>query len=299
MEPYIVFGGTSGSYGHAQLTYNRLTGKYVGSFDLNTTWGSITNGQDSFFSGDIIGRSSTGDAYNIVDNLVLLNSELLLSKESISILSCTAAEDSWVIATSNQYTPFQVIATPAYDPAVVNALNKISPAFTGTSLIASDPAWPVTSPWRITMSSYYQNNAAFLGFKAFDRVDTTYWASGELTYSAAGAGNQWIQMEYPDPIKMAHVAYKYWRIVITLVRTAGASIHTSFYEVVFNSGWSIGLPSLLTAQPLIMGNAYGEIVNFVDTPVDWQFNLMILKNSRIINSGLYNLSLANGITKLS
>ncbi|KAJ1637926.1 hypothetical protein T492DRAFT_834084 [Pavlovales sp. CCMP2436] len=166
------------------------------------------------------------------------------------------------------------------------------------------------------MSSYYQNNASFLGFKAFDRVDTTYWASGELTFASSGVGAQWIQIEYPDAVKMsipmqwtlsgsnngtnfAHVAYKYWRITVTLVRTIGNSIHCAITDIAFNSGWSIGLPSLLTAQPvslqnfkLIMGNAY-------DTPVDWQFNLMILKNSRIINSGLYNLSLANGITKLT
>ncbi|KAJ1631009.1 hypothetical protein T492DRAFT_1115900 [Pavlovales sp. CCMP2436] len=139
------------------------------------------------------------------------------------------------------------------------------------------------------MSSYYQNNAAFLGFKAFDRVDTTYWASGELTYSSSGVGSQWIQIEYPDAVKMsipmqwtlsgsnngtnfvnvetfqfntwqqnkvetfitsqAHVAYKYWRITVTLVRTIGNSIHCAITDIAFNSGWSIGLPSLLTAQP--------------------------------------------------
>ncbi|KAJ1617342.1 hypothetical protein T492DRAFT_850162 [Pavlovales sp. CCMP2436] len=319
-----------------------------------------TIGHDSFFSGDIIGRSNNGESYNLVDNLVLLNSELLLSKESVTILNCTAASDSWVITTDNQYTPFQVIATPAYNPSVINALNKVSPAFNNQTLINVDPNWPVTTGWRASQSSYYQNNGAFIGWKCFDGiVQSSYWASAETAYSSSGVGNQWVQMQYPEAVKMvshtinsstslttgtplqwtlsgsnnnssfvsvetfqfnswqanktetfvtsqAHVAYKYWRITITLIRTSGAAIHCVLYELAFNTGWSIGLPSLLTAQPidltsfkLVLGNAYGDIIDFLDTPVDWQFNLLLIKNSRVVNSGLYNLSLTNGITKLS
>ncbi|KAJ1632006.1 hypothetical protein T492DRAFT_838770 [Pavlovales sp. CCMP2436] len=303
MEPYVTFGGTSGSYGHAVLTHDRTTGKYIYKPVIRICGGVLVNsvytGQDSFFSGDIIGRSSTGDAYNIVDNLELLNSELLLSKESITILSCTAAADSWVIATNNQYTPFQVIATPAYDPTVINALNKVSPPFNNITLINADPNWPVTTGWKISQSSYYQSNASFVGWKAFDRLDSTYWASAELAYSFSGVGNQWVQIEYPEAVKMvsheinpytsltvgvplqwalqgsnnnstfvtvetfqfnswqankvetfvttqSHVAYKYWRITITLIRTAGAAIHAVLYELAFNSGWSIGLQHSLT-----------------------------------------------------
>ncbi|KAJ1635752.1 hypothetical protein T492DRAFT_1131141 [Pavlovales sp. CCMP2436] len=263
-----------------------------------------TIGQDSYFSGDIIGRSSTGDSYNIVNNLALLNSELLLSKEAITILSCTATSDSWLITTNNQYTPFQVIATPAYNPTTINALNKASPPFASAATINTDPNWPVTAGWRTSTSSYYQNNAVFLPWKAFDRIDNTYWASAELAYSAAGVEAQWVQMDYPDAVKMvshkinpaafgtetfqftawqankveefftsiAHVPYKYWRLTVTLIRTNNAAIHGVLYEVVFNTGWSIGMTSLLSAQPvdlasfkLILGNSYGQAAAFGET----------------------------------
>ncbi|KAJ1617140.1 hypothetical protein T492DRAFT_850316 [Pavlovales sp. CCMP2436] len=83
----------------------------------------------------------------------------------------------------------------------------------------------------------------------------------------------------------SHVAYKYWRITITLIRTAGAAIHAVLYDLAFNTGWSIGMPSLLTAQPV-------DLTTF-KLVLDWQFNLMLLKNNKIVNSGLYNLSLVN------
>ncbi|KAJ1623288.1 hypothetical protein T492DRAFT_845615 [Pavlovales sp. CCMP2436] len=107
------------------------------------------------------------------------------------------------------------------------------------------------------MSSYYQNNAAFLGFKAFDRVDTTYWASGELTFSSSGVGAQWIQIEYPDAVKMSIPMQ--WTLSgsnnggnvynFTGARCIQILENYSYTYIAFNSGWSIGLPSLLTAQP--------------------------------------------------
>ncbi|KAJ1629592.1 hypothetical protein T492DRAFT_840699 [Pavlovales sp. CCMP2436] len=263
MEPYVTFGGTSSSFGHAVLSYDRGTGKYIGSFDPDTAWGGslftlyyeiyrytgsddaskglnrrpikfdITRfhdefnsnlsffnpaiaytmifsnsdivydilffaekrlptsiGHNSFFSGDVIARSSNGESYNIVDNLVLLNSELLTT-EAVTILSCIAAEDSWI-----------VISTPAYNPTVVNALNKVSPAFTNQTAIATDPNWPITTGWRASQSSIYQNYSAFIGWKSVDRIDNTYWASAETSYSASGVGNQWVHMEFPSAVKM-------------------------------------------------------------------------------------------------
>ncbi|KAJ1627007.1 hypothetical protein T492DRAFT_1146491 [Pavlovales sp. CCMP2436] len=175
-------------------------GKYIGSFDPSTQWGTFVS---SFYyeiaryvtsdnPGDVIVRTNNGESFNVADSLELLSSELILSKKSITILSCTATADSWLITTDNVYTPFQVIATPAYNPTTINALNKISPPFASSSTINSDPNWPVTAGWRATSSSYYQNNALFLPFKAFDRIDSTYWASAELAYTAAGVGSSWI-----------------------------------------------------------------------------------------------------------
>ncbi|KAJ1635092.1 hypothetical protein T492DRAFT_836377 [Pavlovales sp. CCMP2436] len=283
-------------------------------------------GHNSFFSGDLIARSNNGVTYNIVDNLELLNSELLTS-ENVTLLSCTAASDSWIITTDNARTPFQVIATPAYNPSVIGALSKLSPAFTGQTAIATDENWDITTGWRTSKSSIYDNNGSFIGWKATDRVDGTYWASGITTYTSSGVGNQWVQMEFPSAVKIvshtinprntlnvgvprqwtlsgsnnnssfanktetfittqSHVAYKYWRVTITLIRTAGAAIHAVLYDLAFNTGWSIAQPVDLTTFKLVLGNSY-------DTPLDWQFNIMLLKNNKIVNSGLYNLSLVN------
>ncbi|KAJ1640307.1 hypothetical protein T492DRAFT_1135388 [Pavlovales sp. CCMP2436] len=293
---------------------------------------SIYTGVISPISRDLIARGNNGETYNIVDNLELLNSELLIN-ENVTILSCTAASDSRI-----------VLATPAYNPSVIGALNKISPPFTSTSAIGTDPNWPITTGWRITQSSIYQNNGAFFGWKGVDRVDSTYWASGETTYTSSGVGNQWVQMEFPEAVKMvshtinprntlnvgvplqwtlsgsnnnssfvsvetfqfnswqanktetfitsqSHVAYKYWRITITRIQTSGAAIHAVLYDLAFNTGWSIGMPSLLSAQPIDLNSFKLVLGNSYDTPVDWQFNLMLLKNNKIVNSGLYNLSL--------
>ncbi|KAJ1626790.1 hypothetical protein T492DRAFT_842908 [Pavlovales sp. CCMP2436] len=391
MEPYVTFGGTSSSFGHALLNYDRETAwggnlftvyyeiyRYTAGDDaskvnlglytsptLNMFWtfsmlkryfplvakpaysrlGVVVDSKKRISvevlatgsqglnrrpikfdvtSSDIV---NNGETYNIVDTLELLNSELLAT-EAVTILSCTAASDSWIITTDNAHTPFQVLATPAYSPTVIGALS-----------------------WRTSQSSIYENNGAFIGWKSTDRVDNTYWASGVTTYTSSGVGNQWVQIEFPSAVKMvshkinpgsalsvgvpkqwtlsgsnnnssfidswqanktetfitsqSHVAYKYWRVTITLIRTSGAAIHAVLYDLAFNTGWSIGMPSLLTAQPidltsfkLVLGNSYGEIIDFTDTPLDWQFNLMLLKNNKIVNSGLYNLSLVNGISKL-
>ncbi|KAJ1635300.1 hypothetical protein T492DRAFT_1141764 [Pavlovales sp. CCMP2436] len=147
-----------------------------------------TIGQDSFFSGDIIGRASNGDPYNIVDSLQTLNAELLYQKKR-----------SQFGAALPQST--HVIATPAYNPTTISSLNKASPAFASTSTINSNDDWTITAGWRASSSSYYQNNASFLPFKAFDRINTTYWASAELAYTSAGVGSQWVQMDYPEAVK--------------------------------------------------------------------------------------------------
>ncbi|KAJ1632514.1 hypothetical protein T492DRAFT_1113975 [Pavlovales sp. CCMP2436] len=273
-----------------------------------------TIGHDSFFSGDIIGRATNGDTYNVIDNLESLNTELLLADEAITILSCTTTDDSWLLTTDNGSSPFQMIATPAYNPTTINAINKASPAFASTSTISANVDWASTSGWRATSGSYYQNNASFLPWRAFDHSSSTFWASAETAFSASGVGSQWIKMEYPEAVEMVshkidpadfgvakkveefflsvdHVPYKYWQMLVTLVKTSNVSIHAVIYDVSFITGWSVGMTSLLSAQPvdltsfkLILGNSHGVVVSMVDTPVDWQFNHMLTKNKRIVNS---------------
>ncbi|KAJ1627382.1 hypothetical protein T492DRAFT_842391 [Pavlovales sp. CCMP2436] len=332
------------------LTLNDFTNKRL----------PTTIGHDSFFSGDIIGRATNGDPYNVIDHLVTLNTELISSKEAVNILSCTANVDSWLINTDNLYNAIQVVATPAYNPTSITALNKASPVFLRATTITSSDDWQVATGWRVSAISIYQNNTSFNPNLAFDRNTITYWTSAEQAYTSAGQGSQYVQIEYPKTVKLtsykidpntrytgagaplqwnisasnnnstfvaietfqfnawqsnqvkeffmsvAHIPYKYWRITITLIKTAGVAIHTTIFDITFVSGWSVGMTSLLSAQPLtlntfklILGNSYGVVVSMIDTPIDWQFNLLLIENGRIVNCGLYNLSLTTGVTKLS
>ncbi|KAJ1616823.1 hypothetical protein T492DRAFT_850544 [Pavlovales sp. CCMP2436] len=161
-----------------------------------------TIGHDPFFSGDIIGRATNGDPYNVIDNLVTLNTELILSKEAVNILSCTATADSWLITTDNQYSAFQVVATPAYNPTTIKALNKASPVFLSSTSITSSDDWQVATGWRISFSSYNQSSNSFNPYLAFDRKSDTYWASAVESYNSAGQGCQYLGIEYPDAVKM-------------------------------------------------------------------------------------------------
>ncbi|KAJ1624838.1 hypothetical protein T492DRAFT_844462 [Pavlovales sp. CCMP2436] len=276
-------------------------------------------------SRDIIGKATNGDPYNVIDNLVNLNTELITSKEVVNILSCTATADSWFITTDNQYSAFQV-----------------SSVFLSSTSITSSDDWQVATGWRITYSSFYQSNNSFNPYLAFDRKSDTYWASAVESYNSAGQGSQYLGIEYPEAVKMvsykmdpntrytgagaplqwfisasnnnstfvtietfqfnawqsnkveeffmsvARIPYKYWRITITLIKTTGVAIHTTISDISFISG----------CFKLILGNSYGVVVSMIDTPIDWQFNLLLIKNGRIVKCGLYNLSLTTGVTKL-
>ncbi|KAJ1637244.1 hypothetical protein T492DRAFT_834611 [Pavlovales sp. CCMP2436] len=286
-----------------------------------------TIGHDSYFSGNIIGRANNGDPYNVIDNIL---------KRGCESLSCAATADSWLITTDNQYNSIQVVATPAYNPTSITALNKASPVFLAATSITSSDDWQVVTGWRISASSIYQNNTSFNPNLAFDRNSTTYWASAEQAYSSTGVGSQnltnRVSRERKNDVlqnrsggkkrfsstrgkqtksnnsfmSVAHVPYKYWRITITLIKTSGVAIYTTISYISLISGWSVGMTSLLSAQPvtlstfkLILGNSYGVVVSMLDTPIDWQFNLLLIKKGQLVKSGLYNLSLTTGCTKLS
>ncbi|KAJ1637201.1 hypothetical protein T492DRAFT_1127164 [Pavlovales sp. CCMP2436] len=159
-------------------------------------------GHDSYFSGNIIGRAQNGNPYNIIDSVTLLEDDLVNSKDIVNILSCTATADSWLVTTDNQFGPVQVVATPAYNPMSITALNKASPAFTNTTSIASSDDWQVSVGWRVTSNLIYQNSTSFTTYNAFDRYNNTYWASAKNSFSSSGIGSQWVQIGYPEEVKM-------------------------------------------------------------------------------------------------
>ncbi|KAJ1640113.1 hypothetical protein T492DRAFT_832320 [Pavlovales sp. CCMP2436] len=254
-----------------------------------------TIGHDSYFSGNIIGRANNGDPHNVIDNLVTLNTELISSKEVVNIVSCTAIADSWLITTDNQYNALQVIATLAYNPTSITALNKASPVFLTSTTFTSSDDWQVATGWRVSSSSVYQNKLAIRTRHQLNRLKTQR-AKGAIVKNFQFNAWQVNQVE-EFFMSVAHVPYKYWRITITLIKTTGVAIHTTISDISFISGCA--QPVTLNTFKLILGNSYGVDVSMLDTPIDWQFNLLLIKNGRIVNSGLYNLSLTTGFKKLS
>ncbi|KAJ1625082.1 hypothetical protein T492DRAFT_844237 [Pavlovales sp. CCMP2436] len=382
MSPAVAYAGFTQSFGHEELSFDSDSGNHRfaeekcdieitrnpegsssisfynqlykpviricgGSIVSNAYTGTrlpSTIGYDSYFSGNIIGRAQNGDPYNVIDSITYLNTELIKSKEVVNILSCTATTDSWLITTDKKYNPIQVVATPAYNPTSITALNKASPVFLSSTTITSSDDWQVATGWRVSSSSVYQNNDTSFDHRfAFDRNPTSYWASAEAAFSSTDVRSQYVQIEYPEAVKMtsykidpaarytgagtpiqrtisasnnkstfvniesfgfnlwqantvqelfmsvAHVPDKYWRLTITLIKTTGAAIHTTVSDISFISGWSVGMTSLRSAQPvdlstfkLILGKSYGVVVSMIDTPIDWQFNLLLIKSGRIL-----------------
>ncbi|KAJ1619604.1 hypothetical protein T492DRAFT_1130242 [Pavlovales sp. CCMP2436] len=149
-------------------------------------------GHDSYFSGNIIGRAQNGDPYYVIDSITYLNTELINSKDVVNILSCTATADSWLITTGNKYSQNQIVATPAYNPTCITALNKASAVFLSFNVITSSDDWQVATGWRTSASFVYQGNATSINHNfAFDRNPTTYWASAEAAFSSTSVGSQY------------------------------------------------------------------------------------------------------------
>ncbi|KAJ1626882.1 hypothetical protein T492DRAFT_194694 [Pavlovales sp. CCMP2436] len=168
------------------------------------------------------------------------------------------------------------------DPAIAYA--GFTQSF-GHAALAFDSTTGAPLQWNISASN---NNSTFVTIETFQ---FNSWQANKVEEFF---------------MSVAHIPYKYWRITITLIKTAGVAIHTTISDISFISGWSVSMTTLLSARPvsltsfkLILGNSYGVVVGMVDTPVDWQFNLLLIKNGRKVNCGLYNLSLITGITKVS
>ncbi|KAJ1623738.1 hypothetical protein T492DRAFT_845276 [Pavlovales sp. CCMP2436] len=102
-----------------------------------------TIGHDSFFSGDIIGRASNGDPFNMIDTL-----ETLTGKE-VEILSCTPTLDSWLVTTDNAKGSVQYHVTPAYSLKDVEVFTRDSPSFVNNINITTNQDWNNSEGWRI------------------------------------------------------------------------------------------------------------------------------------------------------
>ncbi|KAJ1635350.1 hypothetical protein T492DRAFT_836149 [Pavlovales sp. CCMP2436] len=150
-----------------------------------------TIGHDSFFSGDIIGRASNGDPFNVMDTL-----ETLTGKE-VAILSCTPTSDSWLETTDNAKGSVQYHVTPAYSLEDAEAFTKDSPSFVNNINVTTNQDWNNSEGWSLVSSSTFQNNTSYAANNAFDKRADTFWASADSTFNSAGVGSQHLTMEYP------------------------------------------------------------------------------------------------------
>jgi hypothetical protein len=105
-----------------------------------------------------------------------------------------------------------------------------------------------------------------------------------------------------------HRPYQFWKVTVT--RKVPNSDGWSFIvlnEIVLNTGWSRGRIALVSAVPvnvntfklvLADANYNSDPVDMSDTPVDWDFNIMLTQNGQIVNAGLYRFSRNGVVTKL-
>ncbi|KAJ1628599.1 hypothetical protein T492DRAFT_841486 [Pavlovales sp. CCMP2436] len=236
MSPAVAYAGFTQSFGHAALSFDSTTGDI--EITRNTEW-----------------SSSIAFYHQIYKPVIRICGELMSSKEVVNIVSCTATDDSWLITTDHQYNAIQVVATPAYNPTSITALNKASPVFLSATSITSSDDWQVKQLYVLGVSG------AGLHFSG-SRKPTRYTGAGApLQWNISGSNkisifavietfqfNLWQVNQIEEFfMSVAHIPYKYWRITITLIETAGAAIHTTISDISFISGWSVGMTSLLSA----------------------------------------------------
>ncbi|KAJ1618628.1 hypothetical protein T492DRAFT_891746 [Pavlovales sp. CCMP2436] len=72
---------------------------------------------------------------------------------------------------------------------------------------------------------------------------------------------------------------------------------TRIPDMTFHTGWSIGRVVLSTVLPvddtsfkIVLAGVDGVPMGMADTPVDWQFNIMLVKAGKIVGAGLYNFA---------
>ncbi|KAJ1629233.1 hypothetical protein T492DRAFT_840961 [Pavlovales sp. CCMP2436] len=235
-----------------------------------------TIGHNSFFSGDIIGRStngdSYGDSYNVIDTL-----ESLVGKK-VEILSCTPTLDSWLVTTDNTGN-VQYHVTPAYSTEDIEVFTKHSPLFVNNINITSSPDWNNSEGWRVVSSSTFQNNASYAANAAFDKTPNTYWGSADGTFTSAGVGSQFLTIEYPQPFKISSLRFE------GSTRYPGSYFHEGNRREWFNILDPIGI-HLLSAYPvstssfkIIMGSADGRTMSMINSPMTaWKFFITIIKD---------------------
>ncbi|KAJ1620719.1 hypothetical protein T492DRAFT_847605 [Pavlovales sp. CCMP2436] len=79
----------------------------------------------------------------------------------------------------------------------------------------------------------------------------------------------------------------------------GSNESAMVVDLKLHTGWSVGRISLMSARPLIMGDTSGSPVSMLDTPVAWEYNIILSRGGQVVNTGLYRFAPPGVVTKLS
>ncbi|KAJ1639036.1 hypothetical protein T492DRAFT_833226 [Pavlovales sp. CCMP2436] len=101
-----------------------------------------------------------------------------------------------------------------------------------------------------------------------------------------------------------HLPYRFYRFTVTKVSANGFSAtYVTVPQITFITGWSIGATTFQSALPvstnqfrILIGNLYGQLFNLIRITASFDYNIIITKNKRVVNSGLYRLS-STGLVK--
>jgi hypothetical protein len=173
----------------------------------------------------------------------------------------------------------------------------------GNGLVNNSPQWiQIEYPYPVTMHSFTGKD---LGTSSNDLLPREFHLSasqfettGFETVEAFVATTQFSVAGDTFAVTQPHPARKYWRFNVTRIFASGGNAHGKLSRLVFHTGWSVGRIALSTVLPMandhsfkiVLADTDGRPLSMLDTPVDWQFNIMLTKAGRIVNTGRYNFS---------
>ncbi|KAJ1620425.1 hypothetical protein T492DRAFT_847798 [Pavlovales sp. CCMP2436] len=196
MDPAIAYAGFTQSFGHAALAFDSTT--------ASTEWGTFNNGiyyEVDRYSGSNASKINLG--LNTSSTLNIFWDRYMGTCSFANVASCAYVRYGVVIDASKRIM-VEILATG--DVAITRNPEGASPiAFYHQiykPVLRICGGAFVATGWRVSASSIYQNNTSFNPNLAFDRNTTTYWASAEQAYTSAGQGSQYVQIEYPEAVKM-------------------------------------------------------------------------------------------------
>ncbi|KAJ1631821.1 hypothetical protein T492DRAFT_838891 [Pavlovales sp. CCMP2436] len=294
---------TSESFGHCVLQFDSVLGKFSAAYDRDLAYGTftdvfyqvdrdfggvgdqskttlgllITNSLNLFWQTNMAPRQFPNIAHGVISPVTLLkvmaNSERELVIADFVLndnIQATKAVNAsfqdlwiwiWIWSRRTCRIDLQYHVTPVYDPATKNAHSRDSPAFVFKGTIVTNFDLSSSSGWWVDSSTTYLNDPNFAVNKAYDKNTTTHWGSSADTFTSAGVVLQFLSSL--SPRNNLHNGMEY----------------TTDYH-------------------LIMKNIYGQQLNVIANPVDFEFSILLTKHGRIVNSGMYRLS-STGLVKTS